>query len=72
MIVEMNQHGSVTQPVEFTTWCASRLPKLGWRSSEMPRDVLVTSTGRTWKDTAEGSVLAESSNLWAACSGIGD
>ena len=47
---------------QLTTWCASRLPKLGWRSSEMPRDVL-TSTGRTWKDTAEGSVLAESSNL---------
>ena len=46
----------------LTTWCASRLPKLGWRSSETPRDV-VTSTGRTWKDTAEGSVLAESSNL---------
>lgn len=72
MIAEMNQHCSKKQPVELTTWCASRLPKLGWRSSEMLRDVLVTSTGRTWKDTAEGSVLAESSNLWAACSGIGD
>lgn len=48
--------------LQLTTWCASRLPKLGWRSSEMPRHVL-TSTGRTWKDTAEGSVLAESSNL---------
>ena len=52
-----------------TCWIASMLPKLlklVWRFSAMPRGVeldTTTSTGRTWKETADGSARAESSSL---------